>query len=55
MSSMWRNAMVYLGLGPDDEYAFNHNHSPQTTFSSFCKERRYFGTGVPGKVLGQLV
>jgi len=20
MSSMWRNAMVYLGLGPDDEY-----------------------------------
>ena len=42
-------------LGSDDEYAFNHNHSPQTTFSSFCNERRYFGTGVPGKVLGQLV
>jgi hypothetical protein len=25
------------------------------TFSSFCSERRYFGTGTPGWVLGQLV
>ena len=24
-------------------------------FSSFCSERRYFGTGTPGWVLGQLV
>ena len=27
----------------------------QLTFSSFCSERRYFGTGVPGCVPAQLV
>ena len=27
----------------------------QATFSSFCSERRCFGTGTPGWVLGQLV
>jgi hypothetical protein len=25
------------------------------TFSSFCNERTYFGVGMPGKLLGQLV
>jgi cell division inhibitor SepF len=37
MASMWRRAMLYLGLGPDDEYddypvADDHGHvQPQTT------------------------